>query len=143
MLLEETINVVFSFFSAIYNTKTSYCIWMTSETFVFNRSYVFCMLDFVVISLMYVSMSVCLCVCVYVCSHVKKLFLNRFSIMIYPHTRIHNRNEPPKTDLKSNQMSKSYSGKNLITQPYFHRLKSLGRMVQRVNGRSSTVFCDI
>ena len=40
---------------------------MNEESIVFNRSYVHCVLDFVVISLMYVSMSVCLSVCVCVC----------------------------------------------------------------------------
>ena len=40
---------------------------MNPESIVFNCSYVLCVLDFVVISLMYVSMPVCLSVCVSVC----------------------------------------------------------------------------
>ena len=62
---------------------------------------------------MSVYLSFCLSVslCVYVCSQVEKLFLNRFSSMICPQTRIHNRKESPKTDLKYNRMLKSYLGK--------------------------------
>ena len=56
---------------------------------------------------MYVSM----CVCVYVHSHLGKLFLNRVSSMIYQQTRIFSEKEPPKTNLKSNRMLKSYWGK--------------------------------
>ena len=40
---------------------------MSVERIVFNRSYVLCILDFVVISLMYISMSVFLSVCLCVC----------------------------------------------------------------------------
>ena len=66
-------------------------------------------------------MSVCLSVCVYVCSHVEKLFLNRFSSMIYPQTRIYNRKAFPETNWKSNWMLKSVK-KNLITHDRHHVL---------------------
>ena len=46
-----------------------------------------------------------------VCSHVEKLFLNRFSSMIYQQTCIFNRKDFPKTDFESNRKSKSYHEK--------------------------------
>ena len=70
--------VVFSIIYQIYNTKTLDCILTTLEGIVFNHSYVLCTLDFIVVSLMYVSMSVCLSVCVSVCP----------SVCVFPPTEV-------------------------------------------------------
>ena len=58
-------------------------------------------------------------VCVYVCSRVRKLFLNRFFSVIYQQMRIYTKEGYPKTDLKSKLALKNYSGNIHISVIWF------------------------